>query len=99
MGKTVFITDPVVAAHYRVHPAEFAWVADDIEAAWLVTNRHAYSLQRTTAFPAAYFVDPGAPLPFVPFVPGVSQQPGQPPDAPTPPAPRRKAPPVPYDEP
>jgi hypothetical protein len=68
MGQAVYITDPVVAAAYRVHPGEFADIADDLEAAWLMANRHAFSLNQRSALPAAYYVDVNAPLPFVPYV-------------------------------
>ena len=67
MGKPIFITDPAVAAQYHVHPAEFAWIADDVEAAWLVVNHHGYPLNYGTALPAAYYVHADAPAPFVPF--------------------------------
>jgi hypothetical protein len=67
MGKSVFITDPVVAAAYGAHPGEWAFVADDSEAAWLVLNRHAFTLQHQEPLPSAYYVDESAPNPFVPF--------------------------------
>jgi len=66
MGKPIYITDPVVAAAYHVHPGEFAYVADDTEAFWLVANHHGYPLNYGTALPAAYFVHAAAPA-FVPF--------------------------------
>lgn len=67
MGMTLFITDPVVAAAYRIHPAEFVSVPDDAEALYLLRNSHAYTLEHRGALPPAYYVDPTAPLPFVPF--------------------------------
>jgi hypothetical protein len=67
MGKTLFITDPAVAAAYHVHPAEFVWIPGEGEAAWLVANHHAYPMNHPTPLPAAYYVHPGAPSPFVPF--------------------------------
>ena len=66
MGMTLFMTDPVVAAAYFIHPAEFVWVADNAEAVWLLGNHHAYSLQHRGPLPAAYYVHPDAP-PFVPL--------------------------------
>jgi len=66
MGATLFITDPVVAAEYNVHPAEFVWVADNAEAVWLLGNHYAYSLQHRGPLPAAYYVHPDAD-PFTPF--------------------------------
>jgi hypothetical protein len=85
MGKSVYITDPVVAAAYGVHPGEWAFVADDAEAAWIVLNRHAFTLHHQDALPSAYYVDPSAPNPFVPFDPS-------PAPAPSPsPAPRPRA--------
>lgn len=66
MGMTLYITDPVVAAAYFIHPAEFVWVADDAEALWLLARNHAYTLAHPGALPAAYYVHPDAPLPFVP---------------------------------
>ena len=81
MGKPIYIADPAVAAHYNVHPGEWAWVADDNEAAWLLANHHGYSVDYPRAVPAAYYVDPAAPLPFVPFnpVPGPNPAPTPPP--------------------
>lgn len=90
MGKPIFITDPVVAAAYHVHPGEFAYVALDAEASWLVTNRHGYGITQPLPLPAPYYVHPQAPLPFVPFVPSGSTNPvPPPPPAPSPaPAPQ-----------
>jgi hypothetical protein len=89
MGKPIFITDPVVAAAYHVHPGQFAYVALDAEAAWLVANHHGYPLNYATTLPAAYYVHPLAPLPFVPFVPepGGELPPAPPPPPPAPPPP------------
>jgi hypothetical protein len=67
MGKPIFITDPVVAAAYHVSPGQFADVALNAEADWLVANHHGYPLNYSTTLPAAYYVHPDAPLPFVPF--------------------------------
>jgi hypothetical protein len=85
MGQPIYLTDPVVAAHYHVHPAEFATVADAVEAAWLLEQHHGYSLAHNGALPAAYYVHPDAPLPFVPY-PGAAPppSPSPPPDAPAP---------------
>lgn len=66
MGKTLYITDPVVAAAYFIHPAEFVWVADNAEALWLLGRHHAYTLEHRGALPPAYYVHPDAPA-FVPF--------------------------------
>ena len=66
MGRPVYIADPVVAAHYHVHPGEWSYVADDVEAIWLIANKHGYGLNNPTAVPAPYFVNPDAP-PFVPL--------------------------------
>ena len=79
MGQAIYITDPVVAAHYHVHPGEFAWVADNAEAAWLIAQHHGYGLTHGSALPAAYYVHALAPLPFIPF--------GTPPPTPSPPPP------------
>jgi hypothetical protein len=67
MGKPIFITDPVVAAAYHVSPGQFAYVALNAEADWLVANHHGYPLNYSTPLPAAYYVHADAPLPFVPF--------------------------------
>jgi hypothetical protein len=86
MGKPIYITDPVVAAAYHVSPGQFAYVALDAEAAWLVAQHHGYPLNYATTLPAAYYVHPLAPLPFVPFVPvGGTNPVPPPPPAPTPP--------------
>lgn len=67
MSNTVYITDPVVAAAYHVHPAEWATVPDGAEAAWLVSTHQAYPLDGNRAMPDAFFVHPAAPQPFVPY--------------------------------
>lgn len=67
MGVSVYITDPAVAEFYGVHPAEWELIDDDDEAAWLLAQHHAYDLTHDQALPAAYFVHPDAPLPFVPY--------------------------------
>lgn len=69
MAKATYLTDPVVAAAYHVAPGEFASVNDD-EADWLVANHHGYPIDGTRAMPAAGFVHPDAPLPFVPYAGG-----------------------------
>jgi hypothetical protein len=93
MGQPIFITDPVVAAAYHVHPGQFAYVALNAEAAWLIANHHGYGLNYATTLPAAYFVHPGAPLPFVPFVPAPGGElPPAPPPPPPPPPPPAPAP-------
>jgi hypothetical protein len=66
MGQTLYITDPVVAAAYFVHPAEFVWITSEAEALWLLASHHAYSLNHSAALPQAYYVHPDAP-PFVPL--------------------------------
>lgn len=81
MTKAIYFTDPVVAAAYHVAQGEWASVEDDAEAAWLVDNHHGYSLDAQRALPAAGFVHPEAPLPFVPY--------GTEPAPSPPPAPRR----------
>ena len=83
MSRTIFFTDPVVAEAYHVHPAEFTVVADDAEAAWLVENHHAYDLAASGMPPAAYFVHPDAPNPFVPYEVATAPAP-EPPPAPAP---------------
>ncbi|HXD06916.1 MAG TPA: hypothetical protein VN680_12755 [Burkholderiaceae bacterium] len=67
MGQPLYFTDPVVANAYHVHPAEFAYIDLDVEAQWLIDNHHAYPLNHPTTLPAAYYVHPDAPNPFVPF--------------------------------
>jgi len=64
--KAVYIADPAVAASYHVDQGSWITVEDD-EADWLVTNHHAWGLDHTTAVPAAGYVDPAAPNPFVPY--------------------------------
>lgn len=95
MGKPMFFTDPVVAAAYHVHPAEFAYVADDAEVAWLTATHHAYPLDPyPTTLPAAYYVHPDAPMPFVPYVAGAPAPAPGPAPAPEPaPAPSPTPPP------
>jgi hypothetical protein len=68
MGAPIYIADPVVAAAYHASPGQFVWVGDDDEAAWLVENRHGFTLSRPVALPAAYYVNQQAP-PFEPYVP------------------------------
>jgi len=85
MAQPIFITDPAVAAAYYVHPGEFASIADPVEAAWLVDNHHGYDLAATgTPPPAAYFVHPDAPDPFVPYAIATAPPPEPPPPAPAP---------------
>jgi hypothetical protein len=85
MAKSIYIADPAVAAAYHVAQGEWASVPDD-EADWLVVNRHAYTLDRPAGLPAAGFVNPLAPLPFVPYSGGEI---GPGPSPPDPPAGRR----------
>lgn len=85
MGQAIYIADPAVAAAYNVHPGEFAYVADQAEAAWLLSKRHGFSIEQRQALPAAFFVHPDAPLPFVAYTAPA-------PPAPTPPAPPPKPP-------
>jgi hypothetical protein len=83
MSQSIYLADPAVAAAYYVAPGEWALVDDD-QAGWLVANRHGYTLARPGALPAAGFVNPLAPLPFIPYpgaIPGPSAAP--------PPVPRR----------
>ena len=85
MSQPIYITDPVVAAAYHVHPGEWAAIADKLEAAWLLANHHGYSLANPHPVPAPYYVHPDAPLPFVPYTePGPGPGPA--------PAPRAAAP-------
>lgn len=94
MGQAIYFADPVVAVAYHTHPGEFAWVADPVEVAWLLTNRHGYSLSHRGPLPPAYYVHPDAPLPFVPF-PGGTPRPGPSPEpAPPAPAPEPSPPPA-----
>jgi hypothetical protein len=79
MGTPVYITDPVVAVAYNVHPGEWANVDDDAEAAWLITKRHGWSINARETLPAPGYVHRGAPAPFVPYSP----------PAPAPTAPRK----------
>lgn len=74
MAKAIYLTDPVVAAVYHVAPGQFAPSVADDEAAWLVANHHGYPIDGRRAMPAAGFVHPSAPLPFVSY-PGGSTQP------------------------
>lgn len=67
MGQSIYFSDPVVAAAYHAHPGEWAYVAENAEALWLLANKHGYSLKHPTAVPAPPYVHPDAPLPFVPF--------------------------------
>jgi hypothetical protein len=92
MGKPVYIADPVVASYYRVHPGEWAYIAADLEAAWLVQQKHAYSMTMQHPPPKAGHVDPGAPLPFVPFVAKVQARPQPQPQAAAPQPPHPAAP-------
>jgi hypothetical protein len=99
MAQPIYFTDPAVAAAYHVHPGEFATVADDAEAAWLVENFHGYDLAATgTPPPAAYYVHPQAPNPFVPYAIATAPPPPEPP-APPPPEPPPPEPPPPAPEP
>jgi hypothetical protein len=76
--KTVYIADPEVAAAYHVAQGEWATIDDDAEADWLVANKHAATLAFPAGLPAAGFVHPDAPLPFVPYYnPGGSTQPAK----------------------
>jgi len=93
MGQSIYITDPAVAAAYTVHPGEWVWVDDEAEALWLLANRHGYSLAATQPVPAAYFVHPDAPLPFVPYAgPGPGPSPSPPPSPPPSPSPSPPSP-------
>jgi hypothetical protein len=94
MAKPIYLTDPVVAAHYGVHPGEWANVADDNEADWLVDQHHGWPMDFPRPVPAPYYVDPAAPLPFAPYDPQPSPAPAPTPArAPAPaPAPQAAAP-------
>jgi hypothetical protein len=98
MTTAIYITDPAVATHYHVSPGEWATVDDDAEAQWLFDNFHAYHADVAQTLPAAYFVHPDAPNPFVPYAgpapapsPSPAPEPSPPPapEPPPPPAPRR----------
>ena len=67
MGQPIYITDPVVATAYFVSVGTFAWVGDDAEAAWLIETHQGYPHDGQRAMPAAGFVHPDAPQPFVPY--------------------------------
>jgi hypothetical protein len=67
MGQPIYITDPAVAAAYFVAPGEFAYVADDAEATWLLETHQGYPHEANRALPAPGFVHPQAPQPFVPY--------------------------------
>lgn len=92
MGQPIYFTDPAAAAAYFVHPGEWAWVENIAEAAWLLANRHGYSLNARQALPGPYFVHPQAPLPFVPWPPPAPEPPPSPEPAPPPASRRRLAP-------
>jgi hypothetical protein len=93
MPQSLYIADPAVAAQYHVAPGEWVEIADDAEAAWLIANKHAGTLDHYTALPEAGFVHPEAPVPFVPY--GTDEI--GPPIEPPPPAVRRvvRKPPLP----
>lgn len=91
MGKPIYLADPAVAAHYHVHPGEWAWIADNEEADWLLAQGHGYGIDNRKPVPSAYYVHPDAPLPFVPYA--------APAPAPTPPAPVPSPEPAPAPEP
>ena len=76
---TLYFTDPTVAVHYQTHPGEWAVVADEAEAQWLLEQHHAYSPAVQSSLPGAYFIHPDAP-PFVPYEPvGGNELPPAPP--------------------
>jgi hypothetical protein len=69
MGQPIYITDPAVAVAYHADIGTWITVADEAETQWLLDNHHGYHLDVQRGLPAAGFVDPRAPLPFVPYSP------------------------------